>query len=249
MKSYNGRSTLESMSQAGFYNKWTLDKFNRYLEGEILEDFSIRLAEKWKIGQKGKDNGVILLVFKEERAVRIEVGYGLEGALTDAASKLIIQNEIIPRFREGKFDEGIESSIQAIQQATRGEYQPDSSQNPIAGHFLLNYIFFGLVFGLWFPLALLRFLFGLGAAMMLGGLLMGLSSLFFLSIFFLMVLPLVLHLILRGIGADYSVLSHRGPQSRDSILGPWSGGSGGGFGGGFSGGGGSFGGGGASGRW
>jgi uncharacterized protein len=66
------------------------------LENEALEDFSIRLTETWKPGQRGKDNGVILLIFKQERLIRIEVGYGLEGALTDAESGLIIQQVIAP---------------------------------------------------------------------------------------------------------------------------------------------------------
>lgn len=100
------------------------------LEGESLEDYSIRLAEAWKPGQKGKDNGVILLIFKEERAVRIEVGYGLEGVLTDAAAKLIIENEIIPSFRQGNFDEGVERGARAILAATQGEYEAPPSRNP-----------------------------------------------------------------------------------------------------------------------
>ena len=92
------------------------------LEEESLEDFSIRLSETWKIGQKGKDNGVILLIFKNDRKVRIEVGYGLEGVLPDATCKLIIQNEIVPRFRAGQFDEGVSNAVGAIIAATKGEY-------------------------------------------------------------------------------------------------------------------------------
>jgi len=72
------------------------------LEGNALENFSIHLAEQWKVGQRGKDNGVILLIFKESRQVRIEVGYGLESVLPDSISKLIIENEMVPRFRETK---------------------------------------------------------------------------------------------------------------------------------------------------
>ncbi|MBI4394824.1 MAG: TPM domain-containing protein [Candidatus Omnitrophica bacterium] len=97
------------------------------LEGDSLEGFSIRLAEAWKVGQKGKDNGVILLVFKMDRAVRIEVGYGLEGVLPDAISKQIIENEIVPRFREGKFDEGIYKAVEAIIAQTKGEYKGEHS--------------------------------------------------------------------------------------------------------------------------
>jgi len=124
------------------------------LEGESLEDFSIRLAEAWKIGQKEKNNGVILLIFKNDRKVRIEVGYGLEGVLTDATSKLIIENEIVPRFKQGKFDEGIEGAINAIMAATRGEYRVQSTSFPIDWNvvaalavllLILIYRFYGLV--------------------------------------------------------------------------------------------------------
>lgn len=93
------------------------------LENESLEDFSIRLAETWKIGQKGKDNGVILLIFKDDRKVRIEVGYGLEGALPDALAGQIIQNVIAPAFRDGRYDEGISNAVTAIAKAVQGEYE------------------------------------------------------------------------------------------------------------------------------
>src|SRR4029434_7530579 len=93
------------------------------LEGESLEDFSIRLATAWKVGRKGKDNGVLLLIFKDDRAIRIEAGYGLEGALPDAVSKSIIETKIIPEFRRGDFHAGIFSGVDAIMAATKGEYQ------------------------------------------------------------------------------------------------------------------------------
>ncbi len=92
------------------------------LEGGSLEDFSIRLAEKWKIGQKGKDNGAILVIFKSDRKMRIEVGYGLEGALPDVVANQIIQNQIAPNFRQGNYDAGVTSAVNAIMEATRGEY-------------------------------------------------------------------------------------------------------------------------------
>jgi uncharacterized protein len=99
------------------------------LEGESLEDYSIRLAEKWKIGQGGKNNGVILLIVKNEKKLRIEVGYGLEGTLPDALAGSIIRNEIGPRFRDGHFFQGIDAGINAIMAATKGEYRANRKGN------------------------------------------------------------------------------------------------------------------------
>ena len=89
------------------------------LQGENLEDYSIRLMEKWVIGQKGKDKGVILLVFINDRKLRIEVGYGLEKALPDGLAGSIIREKIVPRFRSGQFYEGIDAGIKAIMAATK----------------------------------------------------------------------------------------------------------------------------------
>jgi uncharacterized protein len=86
----------------------------RSLEGESLEDFSIRLAERWRVGQRGLDNGVILLVFVDERRVRLEVGYGLEPVLPDAVASRIISSEMGPRFREGRYAAGLESAVQEV---------------------------------------------------------------------------------------------------------------------------------------
>jgi len=92
------------------------------LGGDSLEDYSIRLAEKWQIGQEGRDNGIILLVVMQDRKIRIEVGYGLEGALPDSLAGDIIRQVIAPRFRQGKFYEGMQAGITAIIAATKGEY-------------------------------------------------------------------------------------------------------------------------------
>jgi len=99
------------------------------LAGDSPEGYSIRLAEKWQIGQKGRDNGVILLVVMQDRKIRIEVGYGLEGALPDSTAGEIIRQVIAPRFRQGKFFEGIESGVAAIMAATRGEYSATGPSN------------------------------------------------------------------------------------------------------------------------
>ena len=96
------------------------------LEGESLEEYALRVAHtEWKLGQKGKDNGVLLLISIKDRLVRTEVGYGLEGALTDAMSTRINRNEIAPRFREGDFDGGVKAGVIAIIQAIKGEYKND----------------------------------------------------------------------------------------------------------------------------
>ena len=84
------------------------------LEGESLEDVSIRLATRWRIGQKGLDNGVIVLVFVRERRVRFEVGYGLEPVVPDAAAAQIIREVIAPRFREGRYASGLEEAVGAV---------------------------------------------------------------------------------------------------------------------------------------
>ncbi len=94
------------------------------LEGDNLEDYSIRLADKWKIGQKGKDNGVILLIVKNDRKLRIEVGYGLEAVLPDGLAGSIIRGEIAPLFRKNRFFAGINRGIDAIMKATNPAFRP-----------------------------------------------------------------------------------------------------------------------------
>lgn len=84
------------------------------LEGESLEDFGIRLAERWRVGQKSLDNGVILLVFVKERRVRMEVGYGLEPVLTDAVASQIVRETIAPRFREQRYAAGLQGAVDAV---------------------------------------------------------------------------------------------------------------------------------------
>ncbi|MEW6248276.1 MAG: TPM domain-containing protein [Nitrospirota bacterium] len=104
------------------------------LEGEPLEDFSHRVATTWKLGRKGTDNGVLLLVVTRERKVRIEVGYGLEGTLTDARASRIIRGEIVPRFRAGDFPGGIAAGLRAIVGTIEGAYavpaHPPAPQAP-----------------------------------------------------------------------------------------------------------------------
>jgi uncharacterized protein len=94
------------------------------LQGYPIEEFGYQLGRHWGIGHKGKDNGVLLIVAQAERRVRIEVGYGLEGALTDALAANIIHSETLPRFKRGQFAEGIDAGVTAVQAALQGEYEP-----------------------------------------------------------------------------------------------------------------------------
>ena len=93
----------------------------RSLEGENLEDFSIRLAQQWRIGQKSLDNGVILLIFVEDRKVRLEVGYGLEPVIPDIVAGSLIRDTVAPRFRERRYAAGIEAATDAIYARISGQ--------------------------------------------------------------------------------------------------------------------------------
>jgi uncharacterized protein len=93
------------------------------LDGEVLEEYALKVLETWGIGQQGKDNGALLLIANAEHKIRIEIGYGLEGSLTDLLAGRIIDNEISPRFKQGDFDAGIVSGVVAMAEAVRGEYQ------------------------------------------------------------------------------------------------------------------------------
>ena len=99
------------------------------LAGYEIADYGYQLGRAWGIGSKERDNGVVLIVAKAERKVRIEVGYGLEGALTDALSANIIHTKILPPFKNGQFAQGITAGSVAIIQAIKGEYQATASTN------------------------------------------------------------------------------------------------------------------------
>ncbi|MBW3780319.1 methanol dehydrogenase [Aeromonas veronii] len=94
------------------------------LDGETIEEYGYQLGRHWGIGQKGKNNGVLLLIAQDERKVRIEVGYGLEGALPDAIAANIIHGRILPAFKRGDMVAGIMAGSQSIMKALAGEYQP-----------------------------------------------------------------------------------------------------------------------------
>jgi uncharacterized protein len=228
------------------------------LEGEGIEEYSIRVARDWGLGREKRNNGVLLLIAKQERAVRIEVGYGLEGALTDAQSSAIIRNIIAPAFREGDYLKGIEKGIDAIESAVAGEFQPEPTLREPARR--SSGFVEGATIGLLLLILLATFLSALPVYLhaIIGGIIGGavgtlLKEGLWASIFMGAFIEAVLALISRSDGPTGRNWNRR---SRGTF---WSGrrgtgdigtGFGGGFGGGgFSGGGGSFGGGGASGRW
>ncbi|MDE3041471.1 MAG: TPM domain-containing protein [Nitrospirota bacterium] len=219
------------------------------LEGEPLESFSHRVGTTWKLGQKGTENGVLLLVALRERKVRIEVGYGLEGTLTDLRSAHIIRQEIVPRFRNGDLPGGIAAGVHAILGTIEGTYKAEevlsgharSDQEPTAFQYVIIGIVVGTLAGIVLSHGLQR------TRALLGSLLAFLVAQFAsvgLGLLAAGVTAFLLWLILqanRGRGGGWG---------EGFMVGP-GGGFGGSFGGGggFSGGGGDFGGGGASGDW
>jgi uncharacterized protein len=100
------------------------------LHDAVLEEYSLKVVETNRVGQKGKDNGVLLLVVRNDRKIRIETGYGAEGALPDALAWQIIRNEITPRFKQGDYDAGVTAGVLAIMAALKNEYkaEPKSSK-------------------------------------------------------------------------------------------------------------------------
>jgi len=209
------------------------------LEGDTIEGFSIKTAQKWGIGQKGKDNGALLVVSKGDREVRIEVGRGLEGSLTDALSGRIIDHVIVPEFKKGDFNAGVEQGVEKIMAAVRGEYTGDGSAG---GSSELDDETSSLLFGAVICLVLMSILRFLPAIIRagLGGVGMGILA-FVVASGITMTIVMALVGVVLGILAPYIFRGGRG--------GTGGGFSGGGGGGGFSGGGGSFSGGGSSGKW
>jgi uncharacterized protein len=218
------------------------------LADESLEGFSIKVVENWQLGRKGVDNGVLLLIAKGEKKIRIEVGRGLEGRLTDLISGRIIRGDISPKLRSGDFDGGISTGVTAILAAVRGEYKAaprDLRQGKNSAPPALTLLIF---------LAIIVIFLG-GLSKILG------------SIAGAVGLPIIAYLTFPGL----SLLLLAGAVVAGFLLslflsflfggggfggGPFIGGGFGGFGGGnsgngggFSGGGGDFGGGGASGDW
>jgi len=101
--------------------------FRNLPAGEALEDWTQRVAEAWRVGRARQDDGAVLFVFVDDRQLRLEVGYGLEGSLTDLESKGILDDVLVPRLRAGDWDGGVDAATDAIIAAVRGEFTPDTA--------------------------------------------------------------------------------------------------------------------------
>lgn len=204
---------------------------------EDIAQYSIRVVEQWRLGRKGVDDGILLLLAKDDRTTRIEVGYGLEGVVPDALAKRIIEDIMIPKFRQGDFAGGINAGVDSLIGLIRGEPLPPAQSGPAGDGFsqYLPHLFIAAIF----VGGLLRTIFG----KFLGGLLTGGAV---GAAVWLLGGGLLLAVILAFMAFAISLSDNRG--RRGGYYGGGFDGFGGG-GGGFSGGGGGFGGGGASGRW
>ncbi|PID72365.1 MAG: methanol dehydrogenase [Desulfobulbus propionicus] len=220
------------------------------LKGENLEQYSLKVAETWGIGQKGADNGVLLLIAVNDRKIRIEVGYGLEGVLTDVVAGRIIRNVITPKFRKGQFDAGVINGVAAIVGTVKGEFNTESLKKASDADPALWII--GGMFGFFTIGSIFRkktIIAGIAGGVY--STLLGLTAPFISGVTSLLIFALVG--VIGGVIASsiISSRSHRRSSRTTGFSGGFNtlgGGFGGGFGG-FGGGGGGFGGGGASGGW
>ena len=231
------------------------------LEGEVLEDYSLRVAETWKLGRGKFDDGALLLIVRDERQMRLEVGYGLEGAIPDAYAKRILDDIMRPRFRAGDFDAGVAAALDAIAGLVAGDevLPPPASETSrprtgLGGKGVLAFLVFLI------PVGLFSF-----QALAARGCMAWFLYLFLMPFWFFFPLTMLgrplglipIGLWVTGFPILWAILhgTTKSKNWRNTGSGPflgtgggWSSSSGG-WGGGFSGGGGSFGGGGASGSW
>ncbi|NBR28024.1 MAG: YgcG family protein [Betaproteobacteria bacterium] len=207
---------------------------------ETIEQYAVRVEEKWKLGRKGVDDGVLLVIAKEDRKLRIEVGYGLEGVLPDAVAKRIIADDIAPRFKQGDFYGGVTAGVERITRVIDGEALPPPKAAPAQQRggdnwnnlFVIGFVVVFVVGGI------LRAIFGrfIGAGII--SVVVGIIAWSIAGVVLIALIAAIIAFIFAvangGSGGGFS--SGGGGFSSDS-------------GGGFSGGGGSSGGGGASGSW
>jgi uncharacterized protein len=228
------------------------------LEGDPIEDYSLRVVERWKLGQKGLDNGILVVIAPKDRTARVEVGYGLEGVVPDAVANRVLKDRMFPLFRDGRMADGVEAGLDALMAAARGEEipqerRPGAARGDGAQVDPLSLLIFSTLLGTLAASPFRRRARPLGAVVGAG--VAGGLAWFLLT-------SLGLAMLAGLLGAFFGVLGpgiggglprNRYGYGRGGFgSGGWGGGfggGGGGAGGGFGGGGGGFGGGGASGRW
>jgi uncharacterized protein len=223
------------------------------MNGETIENYAIKIFEQWKIGTSKNDNGALLLVAIQERKVRIEVGYGLEGALPDILTKQIIDTQITPEFKKADYFKGISQAVDSIMKATEGEYllEPTSQSKSITGKMIESILLI-----LFFIVQILSSIFARSKSWWAGGIVGGIIgvTIIIFGIFGLSLVVgsiLTVALILFGLMFDYFVSNaYSNSTSQGGGISWWAGGgsgssksssSFGGFSGGSSGGGGSSG--------
>ncbi len=215
------------------------------LGSDSIEDYSLAVARGWGIGQKDKNNGVLLMIAKDDRKLRIEVGYGLEGALPDATAASIIRNQITPEFKNGNFFGGIKSGVKSIIAAIHNEYTVGPTDD--SADSWQQWLFIILFIPLWLSAMLARSKsWWAGGAI---GVLIGIGLGYFFGFLFFGILAILILLPL-GLLFDWAISKNYRERKADGLSPSWwagGGSSGRSGGGGF--GGGSFGGGGSSGSW
>lgn len=216
---------------------------------EVIEQFAIRVVEAWKLGRKGIDDGVLLLVAKDDRKIRIEVGYGLEGALNDATAKRIVAEVISPAFKQGDFYGGIDAGVTAIIKVIDGEPLPPPTSGGQAqgsdSDSLGNLLGIGFVIFMMGNIILRQMLGRLPSGLLVGGAIATIAWFMLLSLGIAVVVGVVAFVLSLMFGSSSGGSAM--PVGWGGGGGSWGSGSGGSSWGG--GGGGDFGGGGASGDW
>ena len=220
---------------------------------ETIEQYAVRVEERWKLGRKGVDDSVLFLIAKEDRKLRLEVGYGLEGVLPDVAAKRIIEDDITPRFKQGDFYGGLRAGVDRVMRTLEGEpLPPPRRAGGAAGSALGQHLD-------WLVPAFILFAVGQGLLNRVFGRFLGAGFTGGLAglLAWIVLGSLAIALVAAIVAFFLGVLGGLSPGRRGGFGGGYGGWGGGGFGGGgfggggggFSGGGGSSGGGGASGSW
>jgi uncharacterized protein len=220
--------------------------------GEAIAQFSLRVAEAWKIGRKKIDDGALLVIAKNDRHLRIEVGYGLEGALTDVTTKRIIDEVITPKFKSGDFAGGVSAGLERIIAVINGEKLPEPAPAHWSGDNLEEFNPFWIMFALAVSGILRGALGRFAGSVATGGVVTVVAWFLFASLalaFAVGMLAFIFTLLIDLVPSGGGRGTRGGWSGGSSSSGGWSSGSSSGSSGGFSGGGGSFGGGGASGSW